>query len=338
MAQRWLYVSRPSATVSSANYSLESIPIPIPQEDEILVKALFISVDPYMRIQQSAFNTWEEPHPLNTVQGGGIVGEVIESKDTLGKIKTGDIVTAYLGWQTHAVCKASDARKIDTQIAPISYHLGVLGMPGRTAYFGLLDAGKPKAGETVVVSGAAGAVGHLVVQIAKIVGCRVVGIAGSQQKLDDLKKLGADAVINYRIADTFDKMNAALKEACPSGIDVYFDNTGGFTTDAVIHRTNLHARIVICGQISQYNGGLDNPELGPRFLHHVLYKRLTIQGILARDYYHRMNEMLSAMGPWIKEGKIVYHETVWEGFEKLPDALAALFTGTNNGKMIVRIN
>jgi len=282
MARRWLYVSRPSATVSSANYSLESIPVPTPQEDEILVKALFISVDPYMRIQQSAFNTWEEPHPLNTVQGGGIVGEVIESKDSSGSIKAGDIVSAYLGWQTHAVCQAAAARKIDPQIAPISYHLGVLGMPGRTAYFGLLDAGKPKAGETVVVSGAAGAVGHLVVQIAKIVGCRVVGIAGSQQKLDGLKKLGADAVINYQTADTFDKMNTALQEACPSGIDVYFDNTGGFTTDAVIHRTNLRARIVICGQISQYNGGLDCPELGPRFLHHVLYKRLTTGHLGAR--------------------------------------------------------
>eukprot|EP01124_Arcella_intermedia_P032025 TRINITY_DN7394_c0_g1_i2.p1 TRINITY_DN7394_c0_g1~~TRINITY_DN7394_c0_g1_i2.p1 ORF type:complete len:212 (-),score=52.20 TRINITY_DN7394_c0_g1_i2:89-724(-) len=211
-------------------------------------------------------------------------------------------------------------------------------MPGRTAYFGLFDAGKAKAGETVVVSGAAGAVGSIVVQLAKIKGCRVVGIAGSETKIKYLKEeLGADVALNYHNFTDIQSTKKALEEACPNGIDVYFDNTGGVVTDAVMFLINLRARIIICGQISQYNGKLDEPEMAPRFLHHILYKRATIQGILARDYMARMNEMLNEMVPWLKEGKLKNLETVVEGFDSLPNALNSLFHGANNGKLVVKV-
>jgi len=330
-------VKRPTGVVSEEHYELQTAPISQPSEGEILVRSIYISVDPYMRIQQSALNTWEEPHPLNEVQGAGVVGEVIESKDE--RIKKGDFVACYNGWQTHGVCKASSARVLDPSVAPLSTALGVLGMPGRTAYFGLLDAGKPKEGETVVVSGAAGAVGSLVVQIAKIKGCRVVVIAGSTQKLEILSnEFGADAVINYKEHPTTSQMLDALKKACPNGIDVYFDNVGGHITDAVIELTNTFARIVICGQVSQYSGGLDEPEVGPRFLHKVLYKRLTIQGILARDYTPRNEEMIKQMSEWIKNGKLHYKETIEQGFESLPKALNSLFQGANIGKLLVKVD
>lgn len=290
-----------------------------------------------MRIQQSIHNTWEQPHQINTVQGAGIVGVVVESKDKSGKIKEGDYVNVYGGWQLYVVWKAEAARKLDPTIAPISTALGVLGMPGRTAFFGLLDAGKPKEGETVVVSGAAGAVGSLVIQIAKIKGCRVVAIAGSNDKCEYLKKeFGVDETVDYtKYNKDYKLFQAALEKVCPNGIDVYFDNVGGFVTDAVFQLINLRARVVICGQISQYNHGLDSPDLGPRFLHIILYKRATIQGILARDFVHRMPEMLEEMAKWLKEGKLKFRETFEFGFEKLPSTLNGLFHGKNIGKMLV---
>jgi len=201
-----------------------------------------------------------------------------------------------------------------------------------------LEVGKPQPGETVVVSGAAGAVGSIVVQLAKLKGCRVVGIAGSDDKLKHLKQvLGADEVINYKNYRTLEQMNKALSEACPNGIDIYYDNVGGVITDSVWSLINLRARIIICGQISQYNGKLDEPEMGPRFLHHILYKRATIQGILARDYSSRMNEMVQTMSQWLKEGKIKVDETVVEGFDNLPAALNSLFHGSNTGKLVVKV-
>jgi NADPH-dependent curcumin reductase CurA len=210
-------------------------------------------------------------------------------------------------------------------------------MPGRTAFFGLQEAGKPKAGETLVVSGAAGAVGSIVVQIGKVLGCRVIGIAGSQAKRDWLTSLGADATINYKEHPDVKSMNAALSTAAPNGIDIYFDNVGGHITDAVLELINLRARVIICGQISQYNTGLDEPELGPRFLHRLIYTRATIQGILARDFTDRMPEMLEAMQKWIADGKVTYKETVVDGFENIPSALNSLFHGANTGKLVVKI-
>jgi len=301
----WLYVKRPEGEVTQEHYSLVEKPAAQPGEGEVLLQALFISVDPYMRIQQAATNSWEAPHPLNKVQGSGAVGTVLVSNDTTGRLAVGDVVLSPSGWQTHPVVPASSCRKLewDPKVVPYSYALGILGMPGRTAYFGLYDAGKPKKGETVVVSGAAGAVGSIVVQLAKIRGCRVVAIAGSDDKTKWLKEeLGADEVLNYKSWKTAEDVRQALEQVCPNGIDVYFDNVGGIITDAVFLLINTFARIIICGQISQYQGHLDNPQLGPRFLHRILYTRATIQGILARDYSHRMDEMLETMLPLVVKG------------------------------------
>lgn len=216
--------------------------------------------------------------------------------------------------------------------------LGPLGMPGRTAYFSFLEVGLPQPGETVVVSAAAGAVGNLVCQIAKIKGCYVVGIAGGKDKTNFLlSELGCDKAIDYKEHNNQEKMEAALKDACPKGIDIYYDNVGGFVTDSIWQHINLRARIIICGQISQYLGKLDAPEMGPRFLHHILYKRAKIQGILSRDYLPRHHEMIEAMSTWIKEGKLKAKETVVDGFENIPTALGSLFVGANVGKLVVKV-
>jgi len=336
---QFLYVKVPEGEVTAEHYKLvENIPIPELQNGEVLVKAKYISVDPYMRIQQSRKDTWEAPYPLNKVQAAGVTGEVIDSKDP--NVPKGTLVNCYAGWQKYSICKGSDVRKLlVSDVAKLSYSIGILGMPGRTAYFGLLDIGKPKEGETVVVSGAAGAVGLIVVGIAKIKGCRVVAIAGSDEKCGLLtKEFGADAAINYKKHPTAKEMYEALKAACPSGIDIYFDNVGGPATDAVFELINLRSRTIICGQISQYNGGLDNPSLGPRFLHKLIYTRSLIQGVLARDYTSRNPEMLEQMTKWLEEKKIKYHETITEGFENLPKALNSLFHGHNTGKMIVKVD
>lgn len=336
--RQWIYSKRPSGQVGHDHYQLhtEELDVSNLKKGQILVKSIYISVDPYMRIQQSSLDTWEEPHPLGEVQGAGMAGEIIASNSET--LKIGDFVNCYTGWQEYVILDENDARLLDTAMAPISTSLGVLGMPARVAYFGLIDAGKIKKDETVVVSGAAGAVGSTVVQIAKLKGCHVVGITGSSEKMRFLEQhLGIDSTINYKDHTTQKAMGNALRKACPNGIDIYYDNVGGFITDAVIDVVNVGARILICGQISQYNHGLDTPEMGPRFLHKVLYKRITIQGILSRDYTHRMDEMIAEMGPWVRDGKLKYKETILKGFENLPSALSGLFEGKNTGKMIVKI-
>lgn len=303
---------------------------------EVLVQARYISVDPYMRINHSLKPTYNElPHPLHTVQAAGAVGQVLASSQA--HLVPGDWVEGMLGWQTHARVHHSVLRKLDPALAPVSTALGVLGMPGRTAWFGLSESGRPHAGEVVVVSGAAGAVGSLVGQFAKRHGCTVLGIAGGAAKCAWLKDtLGLDHAIDYKAYADTEALSSAIKSRV-GGVDVYFDNVGGTVTDAVIPLINRRARIVICGTISQYSGGLDQPELGPRFLHHMLYQRATIQGMLARDYAHRMDEMLRIVSPWVKSGEIVFEETVVEGFENLPATLNHLFTGDHRGKLLVEV-
>jgi NADPH-dependent curcumin reductase CurA len=338
--QQWIYTKRPVGDVTAEHYQLLTKPLDKAClcPGEILIAAKYISVDPYMRVQQSANTTWEDPHPIGSVQQAGVVGEVVAVGNPSGLLKIGDFVRTYSGWQRYAICNEANVKKLDPKAAPLSTVLGVLGMPGLTAYFGLLDVGKPQAGETVVVSGAAGAVGAVVAQIAKLKGCRVIGIAGSKSKIDYLvNELGIDAAINYKDHVTPEAISSALKENCPNGIDVYFDNVGGFISDAIFPLINLRARIIICGQISQYNEKLDQPEPSPRFLHHILYKRATIQGILARDYADRYNEMLAKMGPWVREGKVKYRETIIEGFDNLPNALNVLMNGKNTGKLMVQL-
>jgi hypothetical protein len=336
--KKWIYTARPDGEGTPAHYRLETEETELrPVRGEVVVEGRFWSVDPYMRIQQSAGDTWEAPHPINEVQGGDVVGQVVAIGENAESLRPGDWVETYMGWRSHAIRAVTTCRKLDPSLAPPSTALHVLGMPGRIAYFGLLEAGQPKPGESLVVSGAAGAVGSIVGQIGKLAGLRVIGITGSVEKARWLTgELGFDAVINYHEHPTMDAMVDAFRQHCPDGVDVYFDNTGGHVTDAVIQSMNTRARIVICGQISQYQGGLDHPNQGPRLLQHFLYKRATMQGVLARDYTHRMDEMLKIMGPWVRDGRIRYSETFMDGFERLPDALSALFTGANTGKLMVR--
>lgn len=333
--RQWIYARRPSGRVTGEHYELRDSELSAElAANEVLFQAKYISVDPYMRIQQHTTNTWEEPHPLGVVQRAGSVGVVVASNSE--RWKEGDWALGYTGWQLFAKCHAGDLQKLDPDYAPVTTALGVLGMPGRTAWFGLMEAGRPKPGETVLVSGAAGAVGSLVVQFARRAGCRVVGIAGGPAKCEFLTdRLGLDGAIDYRAFETSAQLSEEIQRQT-QGVDVYFDNVGGWITDAVIPRIKKRARIIICGAISQYDGGLDNPEQGPRFLHHLLYQRATIQGILARDYDQRMDEMTTIVAPWVKSGDIHFEETILDGFENLPDALNSLFEGRHRGKVLVR--
>ncbi len=335
--RQWLYRRQPTAHITADHYELvEQALATRLGEREVLIEARYFSVDPYMRIGQSGKPTYDpQPHPLDTVQQGGVVSQVLASN--AAGFMPGDWVYSYTGWQSHARVHAGALTRLDPAQAPVTTALGVLGMPGRTAWFGLTEAGRPHAGEVVVVSGAAGAVGSLVVQFAKRHGARVLGIAGGQAKCDWLRDtLGADWAIDYKAHAGSATLAAEIK-ALTGGVDVYFDNVGGMVTDAVIPLINRRARIVICGQISQYGGGLDTPELGPRLLHHLLYQRATIQGMLARDYVHRMDEMVRIVAPWVRAGEIVFEETFVDGFEQLPAALNSLFTGEHRGKLLVRI-
>ena len=336
LQRQWIYRQRPAGTVGSEHYQLREQPLDTRLGvGEVLMEARYLSVDPYMRIGQSGKPTYDEqPHPLGVVQQGGVVGQVLASLDTA--FAPGDWVRSYSGWQSHARVAGSTLNAIDPAQAPVSTALGVLGMPGRTAWFGLTEAGRVHAGEVVVVSGAAGAVGSLVVQFAKRHGARVLAIAGGAQKCAWTREvLGADWALDYKSFADADALGAAIRE-CTGGVDVYFDNVGGMVTDAVIAQINRRARIVICGQISQYSGGLDALAMGPRLLHHLLYQRASMQGILARDYVHRMDEMTRIVAPWVRAGQIVFEEAIIDGFENLPWALNSLFTGEHRGKLLVR--
>jgi NADPH-dependent curcumin reductase CurA len=334
--RQWFYVKRPEGRVGREHYALrESTLDDTLAANEVIVRARYISVDPYMRIQQHERNTYDVPHPLGIVQRAGTVGQVLASASD--RFREGDWVLGYSGWQLYDKCHANDLQKLDADAAPVSTALGILGMPGRTAWFGLMEAGRPRPGETLLVSGAAGAVGSLVAQFGKRAGCRVIGIAGGAVKCAYLiDKLGLDGAADYRAFPTPSALSDEIQRQT-GGVDVYFDNVGGMVTDAVIPLIKRRARIVICGTISQYDGGLDYPDLGPRFLQHMLFQRATIQGILARDFVHRMDEMRAIVGPWVKNREIVFEETFVDGFERLPEALNMLFEGRNLGKLLVRV-
>ena len=318
--------ARPTGFPKASDFKLVESPAPTPKTGEVLVHTIFLSVDPYQRGQMKG------AVGIGEVMVGGVVGKVVTSNHS--DFREGDIVQGNLGWQEYAVAGGDTLRKIDSTLAPISTGVGVLGMPGMTAYFGLLGIGKPESGETVVISGAAGAVGSLVGQIAKIMGCRVVGIAGSDRKIDYvLNELGFDAAFNYKTVDDYYEK---LKELCPEGIDVYFDNVGGVITDTVFHLINLRARIVICGQISQYN--LEKPESGPRFLRQLVTKRARVEGFLVGDFSGRYDEGVGQMAGWIKEGKIKYREEIAEGIENAPEAFIGMLKGENIGKQLVKVS
>ncbi|HYB08932.1 MAG TPA: NADP-dependent oxidoreductase [Alphaproteobacteria bacterium] len=326
-----LLMNRPKGEPSESDFKLVEAPVPAPSDGEVLVQALYLSLDPYMRGRMSDRASYAKPVELGEVMTGGVVGRVIASQNA--KFHEGDIVEGILGWQTYAISEGKGLRKIDPTLAPISTAVGVLGMPGLTAYFALLDLGKPKAGETVVVSAASGAVGGIVGQIAKLKGCRTVGTVGSQAKADYCKtELGFDACVNYRASKN---LAADLSGACPDGVDVYFDNVGGSVTDNVFPLLNFRARIIICGQISQYN--LEKPELGPRLLWHLVRARARVEGFLVLDYAERYKEGLGELARWVKEGKIKYREDITSGIENAPRKLIGLLKGENFGKALIKV-
>jgi NADPH-dependent curcumin reductase CurA len=337
MNKKIILAGRPTGLPTVDSFRVVDAEMPRPAEGEVLLKTLYLSVDPYMRGRMNEGKSYVEPFELNAVITGGVVGEVVESRS--GNFRAGDIVAGYLGWELYQVAKGDRATvtsitKIDPALAPVTTALGLLGMPGLTAYFGLLDIGRPAAGETVVVSGAAGAVGTVVCQIARLKGCRVVAVAGSDEKNAYLtNELGVDAAVNYKTAGD---LRQSLKEACPGGVDVYFDNVGGAISDAVLTLINGRARIIICGQISLYN--LARPDVGPRPQLPLLVKSALMQGFIISDFAERFSEGVTQLGRWLAEGKLKNAENVVEGFENAPRAFLGLFAGENTGKQLVKVS
>jgi len=324
--------ARPSGMPKLSDFKLVESPVPEPGPGEFVVRMLYVSVDPYMRGRMNDVKSYAPPVQIGEVMGAGAMGKVVASQNP--QFQAGDVVEGFFGWQQFAVSNGTGVRKIDPTLAPVSTALGVLGMPGLTAYFGLLDIGKPRAGETVVVSGAAGAVGSLAGQIAKIQGCRVVGIAGSDQKVAWLRdELGFDAALNYKTSTNY---TAKLAELCPKGVDVYFDNVGGAITDAVFPLINTGARVVVCGQIAQYNA--DKLETGPRLLWHLIVKQARAEGFLVFQYASRYAEGLKQMAEWLKAGKLKYREQFVDGIENTPRAFIGMLQGENTGKQLVRVS
>ncbi|MEG7283566.1 NADP-dependent oxidoreductase [Bacillus sp. 0909A] len=324
---------RPQGVPVHEDFRFETISIPEPKQGEVLVKTLYVSVDPYMRGRMQDTKSYVEPFALDEALSGGVIAEVVSDGD---KLKQGEIVIGNLNWQEYSAVSESAVRKIDTSLAPASAYLGILGMTGLTAYFGLLDIGSPKEGETVVVSGAAGAVGSTVGQIAKIKGAHVVGIAGSDDKIDYLKnELQFDEAINYKTADNIQK---ALADACPNGVDVYFDNVGGPISDAVMNLLNEFARIPVCGAISSYNAESEADDMGPRVQSKLIKTKSLMQGFIVSDYSDRFSEGAKQLAEWLKDGKLHYEETITEGFENIPDAFLGLFKGENKGKQLIKVS
>jgi NADPH-dependent curcumin reductase len=328
--RRVVLANRPNGMASPDNFRLEEAPLPEPQPGQVLVRQIVMSLDPYMRGRMNAVAGYAANVEIDAVMTGGGVGEVVQSLHP--DFKVGDIVEGTLGWQEYSLPPLERLRVIDPAIAPISTANGVLGMPGMTAYFGLLHVGEPKPGETVVVSAASGAVGAIVGQIAKIMGCHVVGIAGSPAKCAYVvDELGFDACINYKTDD----LDAGLQKHCPGGVDVYFESVGGAVYDAITRNLALGARIAVCGGIAEYN--LVEPELVPRNTRFFIPMRARMQGFLVYDFHHLWPEALPRMGKWISEGKINYREDFVDGLENAPDAFMKLFQGENFGKLLVRV-
>ena len=329
--QRIFLAAKPEGMPRESDFALERIAMPVPGAGEVLVRGLWLSVDPYMRGLIADVYPHIKPILVGDTMRGGAVGRVVASNDPA--FKPGDLVEGRLGWQLYSVMAASALRVLDATLAPPSTALGVLGMPGMTAYFGMTDIGEPKAGQTVVVSAAAGAVGSAAGQIAKIRGCRVIGIAGSREKVRHVvEDLGFDACIDYQAEPD---MGAALRRHCPERINVYFDNVGGSTYDAVTGWMALDARIVICGSIAEYNA--QGVELGPRRLKEFETWRARQQGFRVGDYIPRYPEGIAVMAAWIAEGKMRYRETVAEGLVNAPSAFIGLLKGRNIGKQLVRL-
>eukprot|EP00005_Dracoamoeba_jomungandri_P007619 CAMPEP_0174274696 /NCGR_PEP_ID=MMETSP0439-20130205/58917_1 /TAXON_ID=0 /ORGANISM="Stereomyxa ramosa, Strain Chinc5" /LENGTH=348 /DNA_ID=CAMNT_0015366633 /DNA_START=37 /DNA_END=1083 /DNA_ORIENTATION=+ len=328
-----LLKKRPVGTPEPSIFEVVRSPKPVLAEGECLAKNVYLSLDPAMRGWMSSRKSYVPPVPLNSVMRGGTIAQIVESKS--GRFKEGTMVMGTGGWQEYCVIPKNDNdwRPIPTGNFPLTWFLGVLGMTGLSAYFGLFKVGKPQPGETVLVSGGAGAVGSVVGQLAKIKGCRAVGIAGSDSKCEYLvKELGFDAAINYK---TTKDLNADIRRTCPNGVDVYFDNVGGDTLNTALRRINLGARVVICGAISTYNDTEQAP--GPSNYLSLLVFRARMEGFLIFDYADEFLTAIMEMINWIKEGKLKSSEKIIDGLENAPEALGLLFSGDKQGKLIVKI-
>ena len=329
-ARQIVLASRPLGLPSSGNFRTEPMVLDKLNDDEVLLKSWYFSVDPYMRSRMSNVKSYAPSFDVDKPIKGGVVARVIESRSK--SLLEGDTVVGILPWATYCIEKTENLRKVDTTSYPPGYHLGILGMPGLTAYFGIMEIGKPRPGETVVVSGAAGAVGIVAGQIAKLQGAFVAGIAGSDEKCKLLTdEFGFNTAINYKTCKTLRKDIAA---ACPNGVDVYFDNVGGEITDAVVANLNNHSRFVLCGQISQYNN--TRISTGPAILPVFLTRSVMLQGFIVRNFSDRFEDAMKQLTKWINEGKLKYKETVIFGFDKLPETFIGLFSGKNQGKMLVK--
>jgi hypothetical protein len=335
MNKQWHLVARPSGEPTPDNFKLVELPVPELQDGQVLVRNHFMSLDPYMRGRMNDGKSYAQPQPLNAVMQGGTVGEVVASKSAAYQV--GDKVVSGGGWQQYQLADAQAQammRKVDTTHVPLSAYLGAVGMPGVTAWVGLMTIIEPKAGETVVVSAASGAVGAVVGQLAKAQGCRVVGLAGGPDKCKAVTdEFGFDACIDYRQHPDLKSLSAALKEACPKGIDGYFENVGGLILDAVMLRANAFSRIAMCGMIAGYNGQ-PIPMAAPQL---ILVNRMKVQGFIVSEHMQHWPQALKELGMGVASGKLKYRETVAMGIEAAPEAFIGLLKGRNFGKQLVKL-
>jgi NADPH-dependent curcumin reductase CurA len=333
--RRIVLAARPKGLPSPANFGIEDTAIPEPGDGQILLRILYLSLDPYMRGRMDDGESYALPVEIGGVMEGGTVAKVVESRHP--GFSTGEIVLSHSGWQSWAISDGTGLRKLDPTAAPISTALGVLGMPGFTAYAGLLSIGQPKPNETVVVAAASGPVGSAVGQIARIKGARAVGIVGGPDKVAFVRDaLKFDAVIDHRSED----FQAQLRQACPTGVDIYFENVGGRVWDAVFPLLNDHARIPICGLISQYNesGPFPGPDRLPLVMRKILTKSLTLRGFIQREFVDQRPDFYRQMAAWIADGRVRYREDIVDGLAKAPEAFIGMLQGHNFGKLVVRVS
>lgn len=335
--RRIVLASRPRGAPTPENFRLESAPMPEPGEGQFLARVLWLSLDPYMRGRMDDAKSYAAPVPLGGVMEGGAVAEVIASRHP--GLAPGEIVVGRFGWASHALSDGAGVRKVDPALGPVSTALGVLGMPGHTAWVGLTDIAQARAGETIVVSAATGAVGSLVCQLAKRRGLRVIGVAGGAEKCAwAVSALGCDACLDHRAAPDAAALSAAIAAAAPQGVDIYFENVGGKTLAAVLPTLRDHGRIVLCGMIAWYSGaGAGEAPTAPALWRAILVKRLRVQGMIVFDHADRFPAFLAEVGPLARDGAIVWRESVAEGLEAAPQAFIALLRGGNFGKQLVRV-
>ena len=332
--QRIRLASRPVGVPKPEDFLQDEVPIPEPREGELLLRTLYLSLDPYMRGRMSDAKSYAKPLAIGDVMVGGTVAEIVVSKAP--GFRAGQLVVAYGGWQSFSIAKPRELRVLDPDAAPVTTALGVLGMPGFTAYAGLLAIGRPREGETVAVAAASGPVGATVGQLAKLNGCTAVGIAGGPEKVAYLKTIGFDVALDHRAGD----LRASLKEAVPQGIDVYFENVGGAVWDAVLPRLNTYARVPVCGLAATYNATKlpEGPDRSGALMGQVLTKSLLLRGFIQSEFYEALHDdFLRDMTRWVRVGKVKYREDITEGLERAPEVFAGMLQGRNFGKAIIKV-